>query len=252
MKMKPITLTLIIFLLLFGGIAASSAAGYWTTGSDKQLAKYETGKFAGEYMPEDIRGSYTFGEIATLFEIDLMTLYEAFGIDPDTDGSSIKAKDLSTLYVNLGAEIESESLQLFVGLYKDLPITLNGSILPIPAVELVLSANPNLTEEQIAYLNTHQISLDGTEVSAPAETSSIDTTEIESVDQAPALEEEPLINGSVTVQQVLDAGITEEELMEVLGTEIPPTNQPLRDYCRAQGLNFTTVKDQLNGMLSGN
>lgn len=277
MKIKTTTLALILILVLFGGIAAADAAGFWSTENDKQPAKFSEGEFAGEYMPEDIRGSYTFEEISTLFEIDLPVLYQAFGIPPETEGSLIKTKDLEAMYGDLGAEIGNESVQIFVALYKGLPITLDDTDLPAPAVDLLLGSGLPLTQEQISYLNEHRIPLDGSSPEAGSLTEEPQATdqpaqEVQAPQQSdtasgtgsgtgtgtgqgtgtPAVEEtgeEPLINGSVTVQQVLDAGITKDQLLEVLGTEMPPSNQMLRDFCRENGLSFSTVKDQLNALL---
>lgn len=280
MKMKTTTLALILLVVLFGGIAAADAAGYWSTQNEKQPAKFTEGEFAGEYMPEDIRGSYTFEEVSTLFEIDLPVLYEAFGIDPKTDGTVIKTKDLETMYGDLGAEIGNESVQVFVALYKGLPIPLEETDLPAPAVDILLASGLSLTAEQTSYLKAHRIPLDGTspvginsETGTLAEESSAAAQPSQETAAPPPSDtrtgsgagtgtgqgngtpvvnetgEEPLINGSVTVQQVLDAGITKEQLMEVLGTEMPPTNQSLRDFCRANGLSFSTVKGQLNALL---
>ncbi len=273
MKLKTTTLAVILILVLFGGIAAADAAGFWSTENDKQPAKFSEGEFAGEYMPEDIRGSYTFEEVATLFEIDLPVLYQAFGIDPATDGTVIKTKDLESMYGDLGAEIGNESVQIFVALYKGLPITLDDTDLPAPAVDLLLGSGLPLTEEQIVYVQAHRIPLDGSSLEAGSLTEEPQATDQPSQETSSSGEEpipqpsgagtgqgngtpvadetgeEPLINGSVTVQQVLAAGITKDQLLEVLGTELPPGNQVLRDFCQQNGLSFSTVKNQLNALL---
>lgn len=251
-KVKTGVLALSLFLILFGGIAAADAAGFWSTENDKQPAKFSEGESAGEYMPEDIRGSYTFEEVSTLFEIDLPILYQAFGIDPATDGTVIKTKDLEVMYGDLGAEIGNESVQVFVALYKGLPITLDGTDLPAPAADLLLGSGLPLIEEQIAYVQEHRIPLDGSRPEAETITEEPAAAEPAQEAQLPQQSDtgdEPLINGNVTIQQVLDAGITKDQLLEVLGTELPPGNQVLRDFCQQNGLSFSTVKNQLNGLL---
>ncbi|MGB8983706.1 MAG: hypothetical protein WCC12_17690, partial [Anaerolineales bacterium] len=59
---KP--LAFILFIIMFGGIAVSSALGWWQTESTKVPAAYTEGEFAGQANPADIRGSYTFGDIS--------------------------------------------------------------------------------------------------------------------------------------------------------------------------------------------
>jgi len=60
--------------------------------------------------------------------------------------------------------------------------------------------------------------------------------------------EEALVNGSTTFQQLLDAGISKEDIELIIGSPLPPTNQTVKDYCNAQGLSFSQIKDQLNAL----
>ena len=74
MKIKLWQIALIIIIVIFGGIGIAMLTGNWATESDKVPAKFTTGDFAGEYNPEDIRGSYTFQDVADTFQIDLAVL----------------------------------------------------------------------------------------------------------------------------------------------------------------------------------
>ena len=90
MKIKIRILAVIVPVILFGGILTAMAAGVWSTSTDKKPATYASGDFAGEYNPADIRGSYTFEEISSLFGIDLNVLYEAFGLPDGNGGNQIQ------------------------------------------------------------------------------------------------------------------------------------------------------------------
>lgn len=228
---------LLILIVIFGGIVTTIAADLWATSSDKTPSKYKDGEVAGTYNPADIRGSYTFYDVATAFEIDLETLYQAFGIEETTDGTTIRTSDLEELYGDLA--IENESVQLFVALYKDLPIELGDSNLLKQGVDLILEQNPNLTAEQLAYLEIHQV-----EVEASEETDS--STQITNEE---AQEEKPLVSGNTTFQQVLDQGITRDQIEEIIGAPMPPTNQSVKEYCTETGLSFSDIKNKLNDLI---
>lgn len=245
MKIKTLTMGIIIFVIIFGGIGATLAVDLWSTTSEKIPAKFKDGEFSGIYNPADIRGSYTFAEVSELFEIDIKDLYKAFNIPLDTVGTKIQSKDLEGLYEESGAEIGNESVQIFVALYKDLPIELDETYLPKQAVELILQANGNLTEEQKDYLAAHtldiisaSISEKMTSVQTPTETTESNTEESESV-----------VNGSTTFKQVLDAGVAKEEIEVILNASMPSSNQTVKDYCIETGLSFSEVKEKLNALI---
>lgn len=278
MKIKPLAMALVILLVIFGGIGATMAMGVWSTTSNKVPAKFKDGANAGEANPADIRGSYTFTDIASSFKVDATALLAAFGFPADKDPAQTKAKDLEARYAGLAHEIGTGSIRLFVALYKNLPIDLDDTYLPMPAVPIILAANPNLTAEQRAHLESHQVDLGpaavgpkGTQAQTPnpsaanpaaanpsavssyASTASTAISETNSTaaagtQKAPAATE-PVVNGQATFQQLLDAGITRAQIEQVLGAPLPPTNQSVRDYCTSKGMSFSTVKNALNALV---
>ena len=239
MKIKMWLVALLIFAVLFGGIGITMLTGDWATTTEKVPSKYETGESAGEYNPEDIRGSYTFSDVSEAFGIDLSVLYDAFGIPAGTDGSALHTKDIEASYGE--AEIGNGSVQAFVALYKGLPITLIDTYLTTRGVALVLDANPNLTQEQKDYLAQHQIDTSLVEA--------VIVTEEEDAAEASDTQEEELIKGGATFQQALDAGLTREKIEEIIGGTMPAANMTVRDYCSANGLSFSEIKALMNDAL---
>jgi hypothetical protein len=246
-------MAVLILAVFFTGIVTTMALGIWTTESEKKPSRYTEGIAAGEYDPSDIRGSYTFEEVSNLFDIPIPVLYEAFGLPASADPAVTQTKLLEALYGEIHGpdgpvEIGNEAVQVFVALYKGLPVTLVDTWLPTPAVDLLLSANPDLTDEQLAYLSTHNVALPILDESAVTEENAApdgDTT-------APVLEEstEPLVNGNTTFQQLLDLDLTTTQLEEIFGPELPPSNMKVKDYCTQQGLAFSSVKAQLTELLT--
>ena len=94
MKIKSTFLGLMIVAIMFGGIFASSALNMWKTESSKIPKKLTMGDFAGEYDPADIRGSYTFSDVSSAFNIPTEDLKRAFGVSQEIDPSVFKNKDL--------------------------------------------------------------------------------------------------------------------------------------------------------------
>lgn len=245
MKIKSLTMGMILLFIIFGGIGATIATDVWTTTTDKIPAKIKSGEYEGSYNPADIRGSYTFADISETFEVDLQILYEAFGIPQNTVGTEIQSKDLETLYADTGVEIGNESVQIFVALYKNLPITLDGSVLPSVAVDLILLENSSLTTEQKEYLETHSV-----DIQDIGDMNSVESS-IESSEGEPTINEEEsesLVKGSTTFQTVLDGGVTKEQIEEIIGAKMPPSNQTVKDYCMEVGLSFSEIKEKLNAL----
>ena len=152
MKIKSIQVALITVLTIFLGVLISDSMGLWTTKNNKRPATYQSGEFKGRANPEDIRGSYTFDEISVAFEVPIEDLLEAF----ELDSSSLKCKDLKTIYANASREIGTASVKLFVALYKGLPYTMTEDVfLPTKAVDILLS-KATLSKEQQTYIEDHR------------------------------------------------------------------------------------------------
>lgn len=164
MKVKPQTAILVTLLLFVLGIAITSAFGIWTTKSSKIPARLKdvpdssTYNQSGApiYDPSDIRGSYTFSEISTLYQIPLEDLAAAFGVAEDA-ASSFKCKDLELIYGASQYEIGTGSVRLFTAYYLGLPYDpTEETYLPDAAVKILMEKG-NLTQEQRDDLEAHAI-----------------------------------------------------------------------------------------------
>jgi len=109
MKISTRVMAILVFALLVGGIGLSIALGAWSTKNEKIPATYGEGEAAGEYNPADIRGSYTFGEVSSLFEIPIEDLRTAFRL-PGGNPEAVALKELEGLYGDLNVEIGTSSV----------------------------------------------------------------------------------------------------------------------------------------------
>lgn len=270
LKLKSWQLGAAVLVVIFGGVLVTTAFGWWQTESEKVPVSYQTGDATGEYNPVDIRGSYTFGEISTLFEIPYEDLASAFRLPADADPAVIACKDLEEMYLSLseaGTEVGTSSVRLFVALYKGLPYELDAeeeSYLLRPAVQM-LKRKATLTEEQLAYLDAHTVDLqDGeylaespdTQEAAQEPSTSEENGELENTKPTqPASAAEPaeeeheetdrVVKGPTTFREILDWGVPQEKIEAIIGGAMPNPLVIIKDYCTEQGLSFGTIKTAL-------
>lgn len=247
MKIKSTSLGLIVVIILFGGIFGSSAFNMWKTESVKVPKQFSEGEFTGQYDPADIRGSYSFDDVSSAFNIPIEDLKNAFGLSAEIDTSIFKNKDLAELYGDLG-EIENASVKLFVALYTRLPYEMDEeTYLPTPAVE-ILKTKGSLTQDEIKYFDSHMIDIDRLSQNEIAESSDKNNDNTASNTQGTNEDhsiEDKLVRGETTFKEVLDWGVSKEIVEKIIGGEIPDTNIVIRDYCRDKGLQFSIVKENL-------
>ena len=254
-KISSGLMSILILVVLFGSVAITSAVGYWKTTTDKIPAKYSTGDAAGEYNPLDIKGSYDFSTISDVFGIPLADLAQAFLV---ADGPSAGAFQVKTLEETWGTtntaerEVGTDSVRLFVAFYKGLPIELTDTTgLPGSAVDVLLSKGKP-TSEQLAFMTTHRVDVLPAAVgSEPAEAS--ESAEVKNSDvpssTAESEESERKIKGSTSWKEVVDWGVPQAELETIIGGEIKSLSSLIKDDCAARGLEFSSVKTELQGLI---
>lgn len=236
---KP--LTLLLFVILFGGIAISSAMGWWATESTKEPTTFTEGEFAGLANPADIRGSYTFGDISNSFEVTPEILAQAFGISTN-DPAAFAVKDLEAIYLESGYEIGTNSVRMFVAFYTGLPfdLTLEETVMPKTATEILLTKS-NLTPEQVSYLEIHTVDLG--EVPSADEpiveaTPATEETHVES-------ENDFTIKGKTTFGDLVMWGVPKETIETIIGSDMPDPAMKVKDHATANGLDFEAIKTAL-------
>jgi hypothetical protein len=247
---KP--LAFILFVIMFGGIAISSALGWWQTESTKVPASFTEGEFAGQANPADIRGSYTFGDIANSFDVTPEVLARAFQITSD-DPASFAVKDLEALYLDSGYEIGTNSIRLFVGFYAGLPFDTAGQeiYLPRPAADILME-RATLTPEQVTYLETYSVEV------SPASSPDIEPAPAQSEESAPATAsaepaseastssaEEYIVKGKTVFGDLIRWGVPQESIEQLIDAPMPDPALKIKDYATENGLDFETLKTQL-------
>ncbi len=260
MRITPRWMAIFVVVVLFGGILFSMALGEWTTKSTKEPLKFTEGEFAGQYNPADIRGSYTFGDVSRLFEMPLEDLAVAFRVS-EPDVAAVLLKTLEEKFVDLGVDLGTSSVRLFVSLYKGYPIDLSGeNSYLLPEATALLKQKASLTTELLAYLDSHTVN-EASELLTPevnVETQpSASTPELTPTGGAgnpgggsgtPDPEHTPEANkvgGKTTFQSLLDWGVKQEDIEKTIAQPLPSANMVINDWATSRGVSFSTLKDQL-------
>lgn len=243
---KP--LAAIILIILFGGVAFTTAMGWWATESSKLPATYTEGEFAGQSNPADIRGSYTFGDIEKSFGIPSAILTQAFNIQTDNP-AAFAIKSLEEIYATSEFEIGTASVRLFVAFYNGLPFDLSTDMY-LPENAALLLKERTLTPEQLTYLDAHTVpnpaaASDSLEV-APAQGTESAPEAVATPSAATSEEStERLVKGKTSFQEVLDWGVSQQVIEQIIGLPMPNPLTKIKDFCTEQGLDFETIKTAL-------
>ena len=241
MKLTSKPLAIIVLLTIFGGIAFSSMMGWWVTESTKVPAAYTEGEFAGQANPADIRGSYTFGDIANSFAVTPDLLAQAFGVTSDNP-VAFAVKDLEGMYADSGYEIGTASVRLFVAWYTGVPFDTTGQeiYLPRAAADLLLAAG-KLTPEQTAYLATYTV--DVAQAAPDAPTSIPEAAAGSAPETAAAVD--TTIKGKTTFGELLSWGLPQAAIEQIIGGPLPDPAMTVKDYVGSKGLDMETIKTAL-------
>jgi len=153
MRIKPQTSILIVLGIFISGIVLASVFGVWNTQTTKTPSTLSE-EYAGEYDPADIRGSYTFDEISSLYDIPLTDLSAAFGLDK-AKAASLQCKELGTVFADSPNEIGVSSVRMFVAYYLNLPYTPTEETYLTDMAAQILKDKSDLTKSQLEYLENH-------------------------------------------------------------------------------------------------
>ena len=237
---KPLAVLVLIFFL--GGISFSSVMGWWTTKSNKVPVTFSEGEFAGQANPLDIRGSYTFGDIANSFDVTPDTLAQAFGV-ANEDPAAFAVKELEVIYLDNGFEIGTNSVRLFVAYYTDLPFDTTGQEIYMPrSATNILLAKENLSPEQIAYLEKHTVG-ESLPVAAPVVQSSPVPSGTSSTG------EELTVKGKTTFGELITWGVSRKTIEGIIGTPMPDPAMTVKDYASTNSLDFEIFKSTLQAQV---
>lgn len=159
MKLKSYHIAMILIIFIFGGIFLSDSLGYWNKGglgNNKKITNKEDKDTVTEnFSYKDIKGSSTFLEISSSFNIPLEDLKKAFNLKGNVE--NFKCKDIKEIYTSEEKEVGVGSIRMFVSLYKGMDYELEEEVyLPITAVN-ILKEKGNINDKWERYLESHEV-----------------------------------------------------------------------------------------------
>jgi len=237
MKIRSLSVAILSIVVIFGGILLADQLGLWQTESSKEPARFSEGAFKGQPNPDDIRGSYTFSDIESIFDIDVVVLSEAFQMTSETPGT-IKAKDVEEAFGEYGEDVEigTGSVKQFVSIYTGLPYD-GLDYLPESAVDL-LRKKDKWTDDVESKMSNYILDVTAND------------KVIEPVVESDEEHEEKVgVFGKTTVSDLLAYGLSLDEIEQVLGLTIENENMLIRDICTQNGLSFSVIKEELNDLI---
>lgn len=285
MKINTKTMAFTVIGIFVVGIGAANLLGYWKTTGSKTPVTIKEGEFAGLPNPSDIRGSYTWNDVAVAFNFDVALALEAFG----AKDAALKVNTLEAIYEDAGlpegTEIGTDSVRLFVSLLVGLPHTPEeGTILPasvLPVLRANGKADPAKIEEVAARAFSGPIPkvataetvvevkptpapaavapATSTTTVAPSASKTVATAAAAPVPATPAAGGDATVDhvaptgtvtGKTTFKDLLDQGVTEENIKSVTGGKMGPASAVIRDWAAANGLTFSELKEGLQAFLS--
>ena len=290
MKLTVKSMAIVVVGAFVIGIAGATLLGLWQTTSTKQPVTIKEGEFAGLPNPSDIRGSYTWADVAKPFGIDVKLLMQGFGATVETE----KVNTLEAIYGEAGlpegTEIGTDSVRLFVSLLTGLPHTPEeGTILPASAIPVLREngkADPALIDAAAAKaFDTSTMEAPVAtpeEAAAPAVAAPVAAAPATSVTAAaPAPQPTPvkaevvaqpaattpttvkavnadvehvatsgLVTGKTTFKELKDWGLSEEKIKSATGGKIGPDGTAVKDWAAANGLTFSELKVKLQDLLA--
>ena len=269
MKLTIKSMGIIVVGAFVVGIAGAAVLGFWNTTSSKQPIAIKEGEFAGLPNPSDIRGSYTWADVAKAFGFDVKLALEAFGAASETE----KVNTLETIYGKAGlpegVEIGTDSVRLFVSLLTGLPHTPEeGTILPSSAIAVLREngkAETSLIEAAAAK------AFDPLAAASPAPVTTVKAvtpatpvttvmpvmpvtpvTTVTTVKAESAAVEHVAapgtITGKTTFKELKDWGLDEEKIKTATGGKIGPDSSVIKDWAAANGLTFSELKVKLQDL----
>ena len=208
MRINPFIFGVFVLAVFMGTILGFQAAGVWSV-SGKISASGE----AVEPIASDvnsIKGWMTLEQISTAFNVPVADILKKFELPADTPPTTA-LKDLET-------EVFSVT---------DLRTWLQSRTVAAPGVSETPGSIPQSTPTPAVMI-------------APAV--------VESTTMSVATEHiiaEKTITGKTTLQQLLDWGVPEEAIQQIIGGELPALSTVIKDYVAGKGLEFSSIKAAL-------
>ncbi len=272
MKITIKSMAIIVAAAFALGIGGASLLGFWHTTSTKQPITIKEGDFAGMPSPTDIRGSYTWADVAKAFNFDVTLILKAFGAANETEKVNTLEAIYGTAGLPAGTEIGTDSVRLFVSLLTGLPHSSEEStVLPVSAIAVLREngkadaalidaaaaraydpASSRTPAPEAAIMATPAVAptAANTVPSAKPVSSTSTTVKAEGTATSEHIATPGTVGGKTTFKDLKEWGLSEEKIKSVTGGKIGSGDLVVKDWAAANGLTFSELKVKLQDLLT--
>ena len=208
MRINPLIYGVFVLVVFLGITLGFQAAGIWSV-SGKITSSGESVQPISSDV-NSIKGWMSLEQISTTFNVPVADILAQFSLPADT-ASSTAIKDLETelfSVTNLRTWLQSRTEP--TAPVSDKP-ALGLQATPV----LVATTIPDLIELATTPVSTEHVPADLT------------------------------LTGKTTFQELLDWGIPEETIQQIIGGDLPGLSTIVKDYVTGQGLEFSSIKAEL-------
>ncbi len=246
MTLHARTAAILLIVVLLAGVIVLRIAGLWVTESQKIPQKITVGDDLEVSDPADIRGSYTFADIEQHFEVPALLLAQAFTLDTlENNPALYTAKNVDEHFEGtegLPGDIGTDAVRTFVALFMGIPyLSEEDTILPSTAVEILITEGRIEDDVAQRLLETgYQVPYSDPASPVPASTAAAEPVESGSTF---------LIQGKTTFADLIDQGLTQSQIEQVMEAEIEDIDQKVKDYAEDRGEEFSLYKTPLQNLI---
>jgi hypothetical protein len=207
MRVHPIIFGTLVIVIFLGVILGFQSAGIWSVSGKVTVDGKAIQPSSAD--PNTLKGWMTLDQVVTTYNVPLDELISQFNLPSDTPPTTaIKDLESDTFDTTLLKEWLLERVN-------------------VVSTQVVETAPPaKHTPEQTT---TNQSTQEPQLIPAPTEHT------------APA----NTVTGKTTIQNLLDWGIPKEKIQNILGGDLPAPSTIVKDYVTGKGLEFTSIKTQL-------
>jgi hypothetical protein len=204
MRINPFLYGVFVLVVFLGTILGFQAVGIWSV-SGKISSSGEAVQPIGSDV-NSIKGWMTIEQISTTFDAPVAEILKQFDLPSDT-APSTAIKDLETdlfSVTNLRTWLQSRTEPATV--LSETPVS--ALAMPTP----VETSVPVSIEPTVTPAATEHVIADKT------------------------------VTGKTTFQELLDWGVPEEAIQQIIGGDLPAPSTVIKDYVTGKGLEFSSIK----------
>lgn len=161
MKNSNVIIAAVLVVAVFGGIFLSQNLGLWITTNIREPEELISVDSDGLPNPADIRGSFTFDDVSTFYDIPLDAIFRSFPLENRDPNQTVNVISESYELSTNDEEIGVDSIRLLVALYDGLAYEAEDTTrLPATALDVLAERLAPADLDQLRPLAINAVPVD--------------------------------------------------------------------------------------------